>query len=121
MTQVFRERNTYLYHYTPPSQRTHRFSYKEIATAIRKDTHGMPLLSTETTYNAHDIKMEALVQNRVDSETKCWHVPRIGDLHEHRPDWVFWLLRGKLNSTASTRAHNRRIADLGRIINKWGI
>jgi hypothetical protein len=108
--QVFRERNTSLYQITPPSQHTHRLSYNEIATTIRKDAHVMPLLSTETTDNAHDIKMEALVQNRVNSETERWHVPRIGDLHEHRPDGVFRLLGGQLNSAASTRARNRCIA-----------
>ena len=80
--QVFRERNTSLYQITPPSQHTHRLSYKEIATAIWKDAPGMPLLSTETTDNAHNIEMEVQVQNRVDSETECWHVPRIGDLHK---------------------------------------
>jgi hypothetical protein len=60
-TQLFRERNTYLYQTTPPPQCTHRLSYKEIATAIRKDAHGMPLLSTETTDNAQDIAVSLLL------------------------------------------------------------
>ncbi len=111
----------YLYQTTPPPQCTHKLSYKEIATTIRKDAHETPLLFTEMTDNAHNIKMEALVQNRVDSETEQWHVPRIGDLHKHRPDGVFRLLGGQLNSTTSTRACDRCIADLGRIINKWDV
>ncbi len=61
------------------------------------------------------------MQNRVNGKTKCWHIPRIDDLHEHRPDGVFRLLRGQLNSATSTRACNRGIADLGRIINKWDV
>ncbi len=119
--QLFRENNTYLYQTNPPPQCTHRLSYMEIATPIRKDAHGTPLLSNEMTEDAHNIKMEALVQNSVNSETEQWHVPRIGNLHEHRSDGVFRLLGGQLNSAASTRACNRCITDLGRIIIKWDV
>jgi hypothetical protein len=42
-------------------------------------------------------------------------------MKEDRPDGVFRLMGGQLNSAATTRTRNRRITDLDRIIQKWDV
>ncbi len=42
-------------------------------------------------------------------------------MKEDRPDGVFRLMGGQLNSAATTRMKDRRITDLDRIIQKWDV
>ena len=46
-----------------------------------------------------------------------WHVPRLGHMENPRPDGVFRIFGGQLNSASSLDICRRKIADVVRIIN----
>jgi hypothetical protein len=50
-----------------------------------------------------------------------WHVPRLGHMENPRPDGVFRIFGGQLNSASSLDVCRRKIADVVRIINDWEI
>ncbi len=77
----------------------------------------------QTTENIeeYDSEMEAAVQKNIEDKRAQWHVPCHGNMKEDRPNGVFRLLRGQLNSMATARKRDRRIADLDRIIKKWDV
>ena len=50
-----------------------------------------------------------------------WHVPRLGHMENLRPDEVFRILGGQLNSASSLEARTWKVADVVRLINDWEI
>jgi hypothetical protein len=64
--------------------------------------------------------MEAAVQKNIKDERAQWHIPCHGNMKEDRPDGVFRLLGGQLNSAATARTRDRCITDLDRIIKSMG-
>ncbi len=68
----------------------------------------------------YDSEMEAAVQKNIEDNRAQWHIPCHGNMKEDRPDVVFRLLGGQLNSAATARTRDRHITDMGRIKNKMG-
>ncbi len=50
-----------------------------------------------------------------------WHVPRLRNIEQQRPDGVFRFLGGQLNSASSTEVRTRKVDDLQRLINDWEV
>ncbi len=50
-----------------------------------------------------------------------WHVPHLGHMKNPRPDGVFCILGGQLNSASSLDVGAWKIADMVRLINNWEI
>jgi hypothetical protein len=77
----------------------------------------------QTTENIEEyyLEMEAAVQKNIEDKRAQWHIPCHGKMKEDRPNGVFRLLGGQLNSAATARTRDRCITDLDRIINKWDV
>jgi hypothetical protein len=65
--------------------------------------------------------MKAAVQKNIKDERARWHIPCHGNMKEDRPDGVFRLLEGQLNSAATARTRDRYITDLDRIMKKGDV
>jgi hypothetical protein len=50
-----------------------------------------------------------------------WHVPRLGHVNPQRPDGVFGILGGQLNSASSLEVCTRKVEDVLRLINYWEV
>jgi hypothetical protein len=50
-----------------------------------------------------------------------WHVQRIGHMEQTRPDGVFRIMGGQLNSASSSEVRARKTSDIIRLINDWEI
>ncbi len=50
-----------------------------------------------------------------------WHVQRLGSLVNPRPDGVFRILGGQLNSASSLEVRSRKVKDVVRLINEWEV
>ncbi len=49
----------------------------------------------------------------------CWHVPRLRQMVQQRPDGVFRFLGGQLNSASSMEVRTCKVVELTRLINNW--
>jgi hypothetical protein len=58
---------------------------------------------------------------KVQEETEQWYVPRIGAISQIRPEGVFRLLGGNLNSALSREVRERKISDIHCILKTWDI
>ncbi len=81
----------------------------------------MQELQTTENIEEYDLEMEAAVQKNIEDKRAHWHIPYHGNMKEDRPNGVFRLLGGQLNSAATARTSNRCITDLDRIIKKWDV
>jgi hypothetical protein len=61
-----------------------------------------------------DIEKEEL--QRAEQELPCWFIPRLGNMQQDRPEGVFCLLGGNLNSASSRDVQNRKISDIIMVI-----
>ncbi len=50
-----------------------------------------------------------------------WHIQRIGHMEQTRPDGVFRIMGGQLNSTSSSEVRARKTSDIIRLINDWEV
>ncbi len=50
-----------------------------------------------------------------------WHVLRLGTLENPRPDGVFCILGGQLNSALSLEVRSRKVKNVVRLINEWEV
>ena len=50
-----------------------------------------------------------------------WHVQRLGTLENPRPDGVFRILGGQLNSASSVEVRSRKVKDVVRLISEWEV
>ena len=50
-----------------------------------------------------------------------WHVKRLGTVDNPRPDGVFRILGGQLNSASSLEVRSRKVTDVVRLINEWEV
>jgi hypothetical protein len=49
------------------------------------------------------------------------HVPRLRHINPQRPDGIFHILGGQLNSTLSLEVRTRKVEDVLRLINNWKV
>jgi hypothetical protein len=66
-----------------------------------------------------DIKQKEHQQAERDS--LCWFVQRLGNMTQDRPEGVFQLLRGNLNSALSRDVCNCKISDILQLIETWDV
>jgi hypothetical protein len=69
----------------------------------------------------YDSDIEQSERVRAELEAQQWHVPRLGNMKEERPDGVFRFMGGKLNSAATKSVRDKKIADLHQIIDQWDV
>jgi hypothetical protein len=50
-----------------------------------------------------------------------WHVERLGTMTSPRPDGVFRILGGQLNSASSAEVRSRKVKDVVGLINEWEV
>ena len=50
-----------------------------------------------------------------------WHVERLGTMTNPRPDGVFRILGGQLNSASSAEVRSRKVKDVVSLINEWEV
>ena len=50
-----------------------------------------------------------------------WHVKRLGTMTSPRPDGVFRILGGQLNSASSAEVRSRKVKDVVGLINEWEV
>ncbi len=50
-----------------------------------------------------------------------WHVQQIGQMEQTRPDGVFRIMGGQLNSASSSEVRARKTSDIIRLINDWEV
>jgi hypothetical protein len=50
-----------------------------------------------------------------------WHVPRLGNMQESRPDGVFRFMGAQLNSISSSESRDRKVTDIDRIMDDWEV
>ncbi len=50
-----------------------------------------------------------------------WHVPWLGHMERQRPDGVFCILGGQLNSASSLEVRTCKVADMVCLINDWEV
>ena len=50
-----------------------------------------------------------------------WHVPRVGEMCTSRPQGIYRLMGGQINSASSTASRDRKVADINRLIDEWDI
>ncbi len=60
-------------------------------------------------------------RSRVVNEAACWFVPRLGNMTQDRPEGVFRLVGGNLNSASSKDVRERKISDIHRILEMWDV
>jgi hypothetical protein len=96
-------------------------TYDEVARWIQRGHNAAREPQATKDIEDYDSEMEAAVQKNIEDERAQWHIPRLGNMKEDRPDGVFRLMGGQLNSAATTRTRDRHITDLDRIIQKWDV
>ena len=96
-------------------------TYDEVARWIQRGHNAAREPQATKDIEDYDSEMEAAVQKNIEDERAQWHIPRLGNMKEDRPDGVFRLMGGQLNSAATTRTRDRGITDLDRIIQKWDV
>ena len=65
--------------------------------------------------------IEKQERQRVEQESSCWFVPRLGNMQQDRPEGVSRLLGGNLNSASSRDVCDRKISDIIRVIETWDV
>jgi len=50
-----------------------------------------------------------------------FHVSRLGDMSEERPDGVLRLLFGQLNSASTEDVRDRKVAQINQVVDKWDV
>jgi hypothetical protein len=50
-----------------------------------------------------------------------WHVPRLGNMTECRPDGVYRFMGAQLNSISSAATRDKKVADIDRIMETWEV
>ncbi len=68
-----------------------------------------------------DNKIEQKEQARARENKSRWYVPRLGELPQVRPEGVFCLLGGNLNSPSSKEVRDRKISDIHHSIKTWDV
>ena len=68
-----------------------------------------------------DTDIEEEERIRVEKESSRWFVPRLGNMQQNRPEGVFRLLGGNLNSASSREVQNRKNSDIMRVIKTWDV
>ncbi len=51
----------------------------------------------------------------------CWHILRLGQMEQQRPDGVFRFLGGQLNSPSMMEVRTSKVDKLTRLINDWEV
>jgi hypothetical protein len=69
----------------------------------------------------YDSDIEQSERGRAELEAQQWHMPRLGNVKEERPDGVFRFMGGQLNSTATKSVRDKKIADIHLIIDHWDV
>jgi hypothetical protein len=68
----------------------------------------------------YDSDIENMERSRAVNEAACWFVPRLGNMTQDRPEEVFQLAGGNLNSTSSKDVR-RKISDIHCILETWDV
>ncbi len=65
--------------------------------------------------------IEQKERQRVEQDSSCWFVQRLGNMTHDRPEGVFQLLGGNLNSAWSCDIGNCKISDILQLIETWDV
>jgi hypothetical protein len=68
-----------------------------------------------------DNEIEQKKQARAREGKSRWYVPHLGEVPQVRPEGVFHLLGGNLNSASSKEVRDRKISDIHRLIKTWDV
>jgi hypothetical protein len=71
----------------------------------------------------HDLdeRIEEIESINLANQYARWHVPRLGSMSQQRPEGVFRLTGGQLNSASSSEVRSRNTEDIIRLIKDWEI
>jgi hypothetical protein len=68
-----------------------------------------------------DNEIEQKEQARAREDKSRWYVPCLREVLQVRPEGVFRLLGGNLNSASSKEVRDRKISDIHRFIETWDV
>ncbi len=71
--------------------------------------------------NEANSDIEEQEHKKAEQELSCWFVPRLGNMLQDRPEGVFWLLGGNINSASSRDVRNQKKSDIIRVIETWDV
>ena len=60
-------------------------------------------------------------RQRAEQDASRWFVQQLGNMPQDRPEGVFRLLGGNLNSASTKDVHDQKITDILRIIETWDV
>jgi hypothetical protein len=69
----------------------------------------------------YDSDIENMERSRAVNEAACWFVPHLGNMTQDRPEGVFRLAGGNLNSASSKDVQERKISDIHHILETWDV
>jgi hypothetical protein len=65
--------------------------------------------------------IEQKERQQAEQDSSCWFVKKLGNMTQDRPERVFQLLGGDLNSALSRDICNRKISDILWLIETWDV
>jgi hypothetical protein len=65
--------------------------------------------------------IENIERSKAANKAACWFVPRLGNMTQDRPEGVFRLAGGNLNSASSKDVRERKISYIHRILETWDV
>ena len=67
-------------------------------------------------------KTVRLIEEEADRQLyNRWHVPRLGNMAERRPDGIFRFMGAQLNSISSADSRDRKVTEIDRIMETWEV
>lgn len=92
----------------------------------RKRKWGMVEQTTEDIPQQDETTLPDTVIAQIEREAEetfnsRWHVPRLGTMHQHRPNGTFRFMGAQLNSMSSTDRRDKKVTDIKRIIEEWEV
>ncbi len=81
----------------------------------------MEISEEEQGEEEYDSDIEQSEHGRAELEAQRWHVPRLGNMNEEKPDGVFRFMGGKLNSAATKSVRDKKIADIHQVIDQLDV
>jgi hypothetical protein len=80
----------------------------------KKDSHYQEPRDIDKTVHFIEEEAERQLYDR-------WHVPRLGNMAENRPDGIFRFMGAQLNSISSADSRDRKVTEIDRIMETWEV
>ncbi len=95
--------------------------YKPDKQTRRNNRNDSKEMDDSKLHSESDNEIDQKEQARAREDKSRCYVPRLGEVPQVRPEGVFCLLGGNLNSASFKEARDRKISDIHRLIKTWDV